>query len=137
MGTKKLMPELADNALCPCDSQRAFTACCQPLLSGQIAAPSPEALMRSRFSAFVLERRDYLLDTWHPSTRPQTLTFDVETRWLGLKIKSTEAGGAQDNQGWVTFAARYKIHGRGQRMVERSHFVRENGRWFYINGETL
>jgi len=125
----------ANTAPCPCDSQRHFADCCQSFLLDKVFAPTAEALMRSRYTAFALQQRDYLLDTWHPSTRPQQLTFDTDVRWLGLKVKSTEAGREQDENGWVSFVARYKIQGRGHRIVERSHFVRENGRWFYVDGE--
>lgn len=129
------MLALAGTALCPCDSKLPFADCCQRCLNDTAFAPTAEALMRSRYTAFVLEQDDYLLATWHPSTRPKQLTFDTETRWLGLKIKDTQGGGAKDTEGWVSFVARYKIQGRGHRLVERSHFVRENQRWLYVDGE--
>lgn len=92
--------------------------------------------MRSRYSAYVLAREDYLLRTWHPSTRPQSLDFDNAEmiNWLGLKIIRTEAGGPDDEQGVVEFVARYKMGGKAHRMVEISRFVRENGHWFYLEG---
>lgn len=92
--------------------------------------------MRSRYSAYVLLRADYLLRTWHESTRPQSLDFSAaETMiWLGLKIVRSEAGGPNDQQGVVEFVARYKIGGKAHRMVEISRFVRENGCWFYLDG---
>ena len=92
--------------------------------------------MRSRYSAYVLLREDYLLRTWHESTRPQSLDFSdaAITKWLGLKIIRSEAGGPDDQHGMVEFAARYKIGGKAQRMVEISRFVRENGGWLYLDG---
>lgn len=92
--------------------------------------------MRSRYSAYVLLREDYLLRTWHESTRPQSLDFSAaETMtWLGLKIVRSEAGGPNDQQGVVEFVARYKIGGKAHRMGEISRFVRENGCWFYLDG---
>lgn len=125
----------ADNA-CPCGSGKAYTACCGPYLDGGQRPATAEALMRSRYSGYVLARKDYLLRTWHGSTRPGTLDFnDAGTvRWLGLKIVRTEAGGPDDARGVVEFVARYKVGGKAHRLHEISRFVREGGRWFYLDG---
>lgn len=120
--------------LCPCGSQQQYMQCCGVYHQGEIA-PTAEALMRSRYSAFVLELKDYLLETWHSSSRPEQLQFDSNARWLGLKIKACEAGQENDTQGTVHFVARYKINGKAQRLVENSHFIKQQGRWFYINGD--
>ena len=120
---------------CPCGSGRTFADCCAPYLSGRDVPPTAEALMRSRYSAFATGQADYLLATWHPTTRPDTLTLEPGIRWLSLKILSTEAGGATDQEGWVRFVARSKFQGRAQRLQERSRFVREQGRWSYNDGE--
>ena len=90
--------------------------------------------MRSRYTAYVLLEEDHLLATWHPSTRPKQLQLNSAQRWLGLKVKSTLQGGEDDEAGEVTFAARYKIDGRGHRLEERSRFVRHKGRWLYLIG---
>ena len=92
--------------------------------------------MRSRYSAYVLVREEYLLRTWHPSTRPDHLDFsDAKAMiWLGLKIVRAEAGGPHDQQGVVEFVARYKVGGKAHRMVETSRFVRESSQWFYLDG---
>ena len=92
--------------------------------------------MRSRYSAYVLVREEYLLRTWHPSTRPDHLDFsDAKAMiWLGLKIVRTEVGDSNDQQGMVEFVARYKVSGKAHRMVEISRFVRESGQWFYLDG---
>ena len=90
--------------------------------------------MRSRYTAYTLAHRDYLLRTWHPRTRPQTLTLDPAQRWLGLKIRSTEAGGEEDATGRVEFVARYKTAGRGHRLHEDSRFERVAGQWVYVDG---
>jgi SEC-C motif-containing protein len=81
-------------------------------------------------------REAYLLHTWHESTRPQSLDFGASApmNWLGLKIIRAEAGGPTDQRGVVEFVARYKIGGKAQRVVEISQFIRENGRWFYLDG---
>ena len=89
-------------------------------------------MMRSRYTAYVRGRADYLLQTWHPSTRPATLDLGNEpVRWLGLQVRRVEAGSPQDDEGIVEFIARYKLGGRAHRLHEISRFVRENGRWFY------
>ena len=126
---------MPDNALCACDSGLAFRNCCQPYLSGERLAGSVEALMRSRYAAYVLEDEPYLLATWHPDTRPESLHFDQEPRpkWLGLTIK--RKANTDDQHGLVEFVARYKINGRAFRMHETSRFERVDGRWFYRDGE--
>ena len=88
--------------------------------------------MRSRYSAFVLRDTDYLLASWHPSTRPRKLTLDANTRWLGLEVLSA-SGGVFDTTGIVEFRA---THAAGV-QTERSSFVREGGRWFYVDGVSV
>ena len=87
--------------------------------------------MRSRYSAYVLGRIDYLLATWHPSTGPGDLELQP-TQWLGLEVRHAESSG---DVGVVEFVARCKVNGRAERMHELSRFVRENGRWFYIDAQ--
>ena len=91
--------------------------------------------MRSRYVAYSLGLESYLLETWHKSTRPASLELDKESkpRWLGLTVKRHES--QDENQSTVEFVARYKIDGRAYRLHETSRFVREDGRWFYIDGE--
>jgi SEC-C motif domain protein len=90
--------------------------------------------MRSRYAAFVLGLRDYLLATWHPSTRPQQLEAAPESlRWLGLEVRRHRLIDAEHAE--VEFVARSKQAGRAMRLHERSRFVREAGRWFYVDGE--
>jgi SEC-C motif-containing protein len=102
--------------------------------SGHLQAPTAEALMRSRYSAFVKKRADYLQDTWHPSTRPaEPVHFEAGLQWLGLEVKSHRALSA--TQAEVTFVARSKSSGRAQRLQETSRFERINGRWYYVDGE--
>ena len=90
--------------------------------------------MRSRYSAFVLQRRDYLLATWHDSTRPETLDFEPDVRWLGLAVRAHRALDADHAE--VEFVARYRVAGRAVRLHENSRFVREAGRWFYVDGDS-
>lgn len=117
---------------CPCGGNAPYAACCGRFLDGGLVPETAEALMRSRYTAYVRGRADYLLQTWHPATRPAALDLDSDpTRWLDLKILRVAAGGAEDAQGIVEFVARYKVGGKASRMHEVSRFVREAGRWFY------
>lgn len=89
--------------------------------------------MRSRYSAFVLDLRPYLLASWHPATRPQDLPApEPGLRWLGLQIKSHKQQDAQ--HATVEFVARSKLSGRAHRLHELSRFVHENGMWLYVDG---
>jgi len=94
--------------------------------------------MRSRYSAYVLQREHYLLSTWHSSTRPSTLQLDHEAamQWLGLDVKRHVVDAEDNDKAMVEFVARFKIGGgRAERLHEISHFIREQGRWFYVDGE--
>jgi SEC-C motif-containing protein len=126
---------------CPCGrvdaKQRAvsYADCCGRFVDHFSDSPAPDAehLMRSRYSAFVSERADYLLATWHSSTRPETLDFDANSNWLGLEVREHKVTVAETAE--VEFVARYRIDGRAVRLHERSRFVREDGRWFYVDGD--
>jgi SEC-C motif domain protein len=134
---------MASVAECPCGQRHArgqalaLAACCGRYLDQDEPAPDAERLMRSRYSAFVLQRPAYLLATWHPSTRPAELTLEAGTQWLGLAVKSHRATGPDSAE--VSFVARSRRAGSGggqaHRLVERSRFVREGGRWFYVDGD--
>ena len=119
---------------CPCDPARPYAACCGPLHAGAVAADA-QALMRSRYSAYALGLRDYVLATWHPSTRPAALELDpAATRWLGLEVKRHRADG--EDAATVEFVARYRVGGGSAvRLHEVSRFLREDGRWYYLDGE--
>ncbi len=89
--------------------------------------------MRSRYAAFVLQLGDYLLATWHPSTRPSELDLAADpAKWLGLEVRRHVVEDA--THATVEFVARYRVAGRGHRLHEISRFVREDGRWLYIDG---
>jgi len=132
-----IRPEPVEGA-CPCGRLGAskkpltFGQCCQPWLAGT-PAPDAESLMRSRYTAFVLADEAYLLATWHPSTRPAEAKPEPGTKWLGLEVREHHEADATHAE--VEFVARYRIAGRAVRLHERSRFVREQGRWFYLNGE--
>lgn len=118
---------------CPCDSGKPYDKCCQPYHSGT-AAPTAEALMRSRYAAYVLKLENYLLKTWHRDTRPKSLDLanDSQTRWLGLEVKRHVITG--DSSAMVEFIARYKIAGKAGRLHESSDFIQIDHQWYYIDG---
>lgn len=123
---------------CPCGSGDVYDRCCGPFHQDEQTAPTALALMRSRYSAYVLRLADYLLHTWHVSTRPAQLQLDrEEPRWLGLEILVTRQGTATDKEGWVEFIASYQAGTQYGRMHEHSYFVREQQQWFYVSGEQL
>jgi len=91
--------------------------------------------MRSRYTAFVVGDADYLDQTWHPGTRPAELSLDPAQRWTALEILDVGAGGEADVRGTVEFRAAWR-HGRDRGVLhERSRFVRQGGRWWYLDGE--
>jgi len=122
------------SASCPCGTGREFSDCCRPILRDERPATTAEQLMRSRYTAYVRRDGPYLLRTWHPERRPRALGFD-DTEWLGLEVLATEAGGADDATGTVTFTAQFTRPGEGiETMGEVSEFVRLDGRWVYVDG---
>ncbi|MGO9807489.1 MAG: YchJ family protein [Rhodomicrobium sp.] len=117
---------------CPCGSRQSYERCCQRWHDGEVPADA-EALMRSRYAAFVLKIEEYLLASWHSSTRPLVLDLaSSPRRWLGLKVLRHEA--ETPDTAIVEFIARYKASGRGRELHETSRFVREHGRWLYVDG---
>jgi SEC-C motif-containing protein len=131
------MSQHAVTKSCPCGSGRPLAACCGVYLDNQQDPPTAEALMRSRYTAFVLRNADYLRKTWDPAQRPRSLNLESDkTDWLGLEILRTEAGGEANDEGRVEFIARFRLAGREQALHEDSRFRRQDGRWLYIDGET-
>lgn len=112
---------------CPCESAKPYINCCKPLHEGQ-AAPSPEALMRARYSAFALELTDYLTNTHHPNhRRPYEMGDEV---WVKLRIKK-----AYKNK--VEFQAYFHEGDRLHCLHEESSFIQEDGQWYYLDGEHI
>ncbi len=124
------------DTLCPCSSNKPYASCCEPYLESSDTPPTAEALMRSRYTAYTFAREDYLLETWHASTRPKKLGFaeEVTSKWIGLQVKHHQQLDA--THAIVEFVARSKVNGRAFRLHEVSNFVREDGRWFYVDGES-
>jgi SEC-C motif domain protein len=128
---------------CPCSRVGgngrvlAFAQCCGRFLADFAGQPAPDAesLMRSRYCGYVVQDARYLLATWHASTRPSRISFEPDAKWLGLEVKDHRVAG--DTQAEVEFVARVRNGGRATRLHERSRFVREQGRWYYVDGEHL
>jgi len=121
-------------ATCPCDLGKPYADCCGRCHAGEPAADAA-TLMRSRYSAYVLQRADYLLSSWHPDTRPAELSLDdapgQRTRWLGLTVHAHQQDG---DRAQVHFTARYRIGGGSAvKMTEHSRFQRLEGNWFYLD----
>jgi len=117
--------------LCPCGGPETYASCCGRWHAGA-PAPDAEALMRSRYTAYALARSEYLLATWHPTTRPASTPLDSAVKWIGLDVRRHCAEG---DRAVVEFVARSKQGGRAHRLHETSRFVRESGRWYYVDGE--
>ena len=120
---------------CPCLSGLDYDECCERFHSGATALTA-EMLMRSRFSAFALRLPGYLLETWHPSTRPASLELDDEIEWYRLDVISKSLGTPHDATGAVEFEAFFRGARAGSQR-ERSSFVRERGRWFYVGEQVV
>ena len=127
---------------CPCGSENSLGQCCGIYLQGQLSAPTAEKLMRSRYTAYCLKNIDYLFKTEHPSRHlPNTRELIAATansvQWLGLTIVATDAGQTADDKGIVEFMAVFKEGGQAAQLHERSRFVKEKGKWFYVEGDIL
>ena len=126
---------------CPCPSKKTYDACCEPYVSGRRPPETAAQLMRSRFTAYALGKVDYLIATTAAEERAKLDREDLaqycrSVRCISLKILSTELGGAGDETGVVRFQASLQFNGRRTLHLEKSRFVREEGRWVYVDGET-
>lgn len=130
-------------SLCPCGSKLDFKECCEKFISGKELPPTPEALMRSRYSAFSTEAWQYLVDTHHPSTREEKLLEKLldssdATRWHRLIVMSSAV--KDQHSGKVEFVAFFTQGNNAEHVLqihENSDFVFENGKWFYVSGEFM
>jgi SEC-C motif-containing protein len=124
---------------CPCLSGIAYGECCEPYITGAKNAPTAEALMRSRYAAYVEHAIDYIVDTCTQGEKDridvkQTRDWSEKSKWLGLKILSAEKGGTEDSEGTVEFEAVYEMDGLKDIHHERAKFKKEGGRWLYDEG---
>lgn len=122
-------------APCPCGNALPYAACCGRWHAGaqRWQAPDAAALMRSRYSAYVLGLADYLLQTWHPRTRPAELPLQAGMQWLGLELRRHTVHDTEHET--VEFVARSKLGGRAVRLHETSRFERVDGCWVYVDGD--
>ncbi|MEM6450411.1 MAG: YchJ family metal-binding protein [Cyanobacteria bacterium P01_D01_bin.105] len=136
------------NLPCLCGSRRLYARCCGQYLGGAKTAPTAEALMRSRYTAFAQGNVEYLTATHHPAYRPPNESKALQrsissTQWLNLMILGTQKGQRKDTRGTVEFAAAYRSKSAAeivsgiQQLHERSQFIKEKGQWFYTEGEQL
>ncbi len=116
---------------CPCGGE-ALETCCGRFISGGELPATPELLMRSRYTAYVLADEAYLRATWDASTCPTEELIDPAITWMGLEVRAAQEEG---NDGTVEFIARAKVGGRAHRLHETSRFIRRDGRWWYVDGD--
>jgi SEC-C motif-containing protein len=127
---------------CPCGSGLDYSACCEPYISGAKDAPTAEALMRSRDSAYAVHNVDYIVKTCDPEGKEkidlkQTRDWSEKSNWLGLKILSVSAGGPADNEGVVEFEASYERDRLKDVHHEKARFKKKNGTWYYEEGDIV
>ncbi len=126
---------------CPCGTGRAYSECCEPLITGARPAGTAEELMRSRYTAYVRAEVDYLLSTIHPSKRtshdPKAMRkWSEGADWLGLEILACTGGGSDDDTGTVEFVARYRENQRRQEYREIAEFKKVDGVWYFYDGNS-
>jgi len=134
------VPSLNASDPCPCGSHKKSSLCCKPFLSHRTCAPTAEALMRSRYCAFYSADVAYLMATLHPSKRSPDDRHNLELscaqyQWFNLEICAVQKGQSGDDKGTVEFVARYIANGQPGQIHERSRFVRQDNRWYYLDGQ--
>jgi SEC-C motif-containing protein len=127
---------------CPCGSGNTYAGCCEPYISGKAKAPAAEALMRSRYTAYVKHAVDYIIATCvrrgkNDIDLKSTRDWSERSKWLGLKIIAAEKGGPADTEGTVEFEARYERDGLRETHHERAQFKKQNGEWLYDDGHIV
>jgi SEC-C motif-containing protein len=121
---------------CPCGSGLSYDSCCGPIIAGA-PAPTAEAMMRSRYSAYVKREYAHLERTLSAEQRKdfapdEARRWAESSEWLGLTILRTEKGAPDDQEGVVEFSARFRIEGKDQEHIEAAVFGREDGNWVYV-----
>jgi SEC-C motif domain protein len=119
---------------CPCGTGLSYGECCEPFHRAIAQPPTAERMMRSRYTAYVIRDRGYLLATWHPSTRPASIVLEPNLEWVRLEIVGRTGGGMLDAEGTVDFRATYQADGVRQDQRENSRFVRADKTWLYVDG---
>ncbi len=126
---------------CPCGSTKPLSDCCEPYIKGTKKAPTAEALMRSRYTAYTQSELGYIAATLAKESRPHfnekdALEWSKNSKWLGLEILSTKNGQSTDTKGTVEFNAKYKNDGKVLEHHEVSEFRKENDTWYFVDGES-
>jgi SEC-C motif-containing protein len=127
---------------CPCGSGLPYGECCESYIAGIKNAPTAEALMRSRYTAYVEHAIDYIVETCSQDEKDridvkQTRNWSEKSKWLGLRILSTEKGGSMDTEGTVEFEALYEMDGLRDNHHEKAKFKKKEGRWLYEEGSVM
>lgn len=127
---------------CPCGNNKVYEECCKPFIDKKKLAETAEELMRSRYTAFTKGKVDYILNTHQKKTRPLKERTKMQkwmnsVEWLGLSIVKTENGFIDDDHGLVEYRAIFIEDGYTEAIHEKSIFVKENGKWFYVSGTHL
>lgn len=127
---------------CPCGSGQTYDECCGPIIAKETAAPTAEALMRSRYTAFATGEIQHLHDSLAPGTRgdfnfEETRKWAESSQWLGLEITDTRGGGENDDKGEVEFTAKFKQKSGASSHRERGNFKKVDGLWYYVDGNVM
>ena len=129
------MDKYNKNITCFCGSGKNISNCCGQFLFGNKKPETAEFLMRSRYTAYVLKEKDYILKTWHCSTRPKKFKLDINIEWIGLQIIDIIQGDVKDLKGSIFFETSYRYQNSLYTIRENAKFVRENDLWLYLHGE--
>ncbi len=129
-------------AKCPCDSGTSYEECCKPFHSGDAKAPTAEALMRSRYSAFAKSEIDYIVNTIHPKNRASAdeegaRNWSETSFWRGLEVLEVKGGGEEDTEGSVEFIAAYTQEGHEEDHHELATFEKVDGTWYFVDGNMV
>ena len=127
---------------CPCGSGKEYPACCEYYITGERNAPTAEALMRARYSAYVRTEIEFLCETLHPKHRDDhdekvTREWSESSEWLGLQVLATEEGTERDEYGTVEFIATYAANGRTTDHHEIARFAKDKGIWYFVEGQVI
>jgi SEC-C motif-containing protein len=126
---------------CPCGSGQAYMACCEPIISGKTQAPTAEALMRARYSAYANGKIDFIEKSLAPEARTDfdrkaSEKWSLESKWGGLQIVAVKGGAAKDETGIVRFIAQYSQGGQNFEHHEIATFRKEKGVWYFVDGKS-
>ncbi len=124
---------------CPCGNKKNYSTCCELIHNNHELATTPQLLMRARYSAHVKKLTQFIIDTYHPSCNAEEFRQDIEESilldWRKLKVISSHLSKQNHNEGFVLFKASYVDHGKIYQLKEHSRFLKENHKWYYIDGE--